>query len=130
MRTWLSQKCFHYHCSNIYTKNKRCSQLRCPENFKSERWFFKKSRMFLVEVAFIEKNNNSSRKENLNIAEIYKRNNLFLKNAVSWEQRYSLKYVWCFSLHLSFSWLSNTAVEYDYRNNLKTSELLEFYILL
>ena len=51
---------------------------------------FKKSRKCFVELAFMEKNDNSSRKDILSSVEIYERNYFFL-NAVSWEQKYSPK---------------------------------------
>ena len=108
---------------DIHKNNKRCSQLRCPENFKSKRWFLTSRESVLW-------NSLSLRKEILSSAEIYERNNLFLKNAVSWEQKHSPKYVWWLLLQLSFSWINNTAVECDYRNYLKTSELMNLIYIL
>ena len=45
-----------------------------------------------MELGFAEKEDNSSRKENLSSAEIDERNTVFF-NAVSWKQQYSAKYV-------------------------------------
>ena len=64
----------------------------------------------------MEKNDNSSGKENLSSAEIYERNNLiFFKMQFPGNRNILLNL-----LQLSFSGLNNTAVEWDY---------LEFYIL-
>lgn len=100
----------------IHKNNKRCSQMRCPEIFKSEKWFLKSQESVLWDSLSLTRT-------------ITLHGRMFWKNAVFWEQKHYPRYVSWLLWQLCFSRLGNTAVECDYQNYLKTSELLEYYIL-
>ena len=84
-----------------------------------------------MEIAFIEKNDNSSRYVNLSSVKIFERNNLSFKKIQFPENRNVLLNVFDY-FYDNFLFLDqkNTAVNCDCRNCLKTSELLEYYMIL